>query len=99
MRKIAALVLLASLSGCDKAAVSADPNYDRKVDAGVVALAAEAPDGTKLWAVTPPGSASRVYFASSGTSTGHQEACGKACNREVADVVPTAGTFLRDHEQ
>lgn len=88
MRKAIPLVALA-LCACDRAAVSADPDYSAKVDNGIVALAAEAPDGTKLWAVTPPGSTRRVYFASTGTSTHHRESCGKNCNRTVPDDVPT----------
>lgn len=92
-----ALVLLGciALCACDQSAVSADPSYEAKVKGGTVALAAEAPDGTKLWAVTPPGSSRRIYFASSGTMTSHSESCGKNCNRSVADVVPTAEARLQ----
>lgn len=88
-KRALALVALAGLAGCDRASVSADPAYDAEVSSGRVALAAEAPDGTKLWAVTPPGSRRRVYFASSGTHASHVENCGKNCNRTVSDAVPT----------
>ncbi|QQV76499.1 hypothetical protein H5J25_13700 [Sphingomonas aliaeris] len=80
----------AALSGCDAPSVSADPQYSAKVDAGIVALAATAPDGTKLWAVTPPGSGRRVYFSSGGTQTSHSESCGKNCTRLVDEAVPVA---------
>jgi len=89
-KRALAVAAFIALAGCDQSSVTADPSYEAKVKGGTVALAAEAPDGTKLWAVTPPGSARRVYFASSGTSTAHSEGCGKNCTRAVADVVPTA---------
>lgn len=80
----------AALASCDKPSVSADPQYSAKLDAGIVALAATAPDGTKLWAVTPPGEGRRVYFSAGGTQTAHSESCGKNCTRVVDDAVPVA---------
>lgn len=84
------LAACSALSACDNSAQSADPGYEAKVKGGVVALAAEAPDGTRLWAVTPPGAFRRVYFSSAGTHTDHAEACGKNCTRTVVDEVPAA---------
>jgi hypothetical protein len=80
---------LFALAGCDAASQTADTSYEQKVHSGQVALAAVAPDGTKLWAVTPPGSTRRVYFAASGAQTSHTEHCGKNCNKTVDDTVPT----------
>jgi hypothetical protein len=86
----AVVISAALVSGCDKAPISADPQYEKKVGNGIVALAATAPDGTKLWAVTPPGAYRRVYFSTGGAQTSHAETCGKGCTRTVDDVVPSS---------
>lgn len=93
--RVAVTLAALALAGCDAASTSSDPRYAAKVSSGEVALAAEAPDGTKLWAVTPPGSSRRVYFSSGGAQTSHLVTCGKGCWRTVDDVVPASTPTIR----
>lgn len=88
--KVAAAIGLLYLAACDQASQTAESGASEKIERGQVALVAEAPDGTKLWGISPPGASRRVYFASSGAITSHPERCGKNCTTEVDDVVPTA---------
>lgn len=75
-------ILLALLFGCSPPN-NAEPGAGIKLDDGEVALAATAPDGTKLWMVRSYGRT--VYFASTGTQVTVN--CGKNCWRE--DNIPT----------
>jgi hypothetical protein len=90
MRKMILLALL-GLAACNPPPETTTPEQRAILDRGDVALIAVAPDGTKLWAVRNGRLNGRlVYFASSGSQTSHNEACGKNCNKEVDDQVPLA---------
>ncbi|MET0439160.1 MAG: hypothetical protein ABW043_16875 [Devosia sp.] len=82
------LLLLAplALSACDQTPL------ERAMASGKVALAAQAPDGTKLWAVVPKGEDHRIYFASTGAFGRQRKSldCGPGCKPFVGDDVPTA---------
>lgn len=88
MKTALAIIAALALTGCERArSNSAEDGADAALGKGEVALYAVAPDGTKLWAVEGR-NARTVYFATSGTSTSHNESCGKNCNQTVDDVVP-----------
>jgi hypothetical protein len=71
------MAICAALAACDRPK-SAEPGYNDKLSAGDVALAAVAPDGTRLWAARIDGR--DVYFSSRGTQV--TESCGKNCTRD-----------------
>lgn len=88
--RVVFLLPLMALAGCEaNYSRTADGEASELISEGDVALYAQAPDGTKLWAVKGR-SGRTVYFSSSGTQTHHSRVCGKNCNRKIDDVVPNA---------
>ncbi|MBO9377706.1 hypothetical protein GG804_13095 [Sphingomonas histidinilytica] len=88
VRSLIAVAALA-LTACQRP-LSADPDASAKLDAGRVARAAVAPDGTTLWVTRWGGRL--VFFAASGTSwqTQRTQTTGKTTTTITEDhAVPT----------
>ncbi|ARR52163.1 hypothetical protein HY78_01145 [Rhizorhabdus wittichii DC-6] len=90
MKAVHAMAAALLLTACQKP-ISADPDASTKLDAGRVARAAVAPDGTTLWVTRWGGRL--VFFAASGTNwqTQRTQTTGKTTTTITEDhAVPTA---------